>query len=82
MSNAGKSASRPSHSQVFSAKNGEMPLDAAPSEMVVRLTHVAPSIGKNRFSNYHPMIPKHYTPPWQLNMKDRYEIMKVIMVIL
>ena len=41
------------------------------------LNHVAPLTGPERFSNHHPMIPKHYVPPWQLDMKNRYRIIEV-----
>ncbi|XP_003387933.2 PREDICTED: uncharacterized protein LOC100641770 [Amphimedon queenslandica] len=40
------------------------------------LNHVSPITAPERFSSHHPMIPKHYVPPWQLDMKNRYRILE------
>ena len=44
-----------------------------------KLLHVSPDPGPDQFSSYHPMIPKRYVPPWQLDMKNRSEILEVKM---
>jgi len=30
-----------------------------------------------RFSNHHPLLPKRYVPPWQLDMKNRAILIQV-----
>ena len=42
-----------------------------------KLMYVSPSLGPDRFSAHHPMIPKRYVPPWQLDMKNRTRILEV-----
>ena len=44
----------------------------------VKLSHVSPDIGEDIFSAYHPMIPKRYVPPWQLDMKNRTRTLEVL----
>ena len=38
-------------------------------------------ITRDTFSAHHPMIPRRYVPEWQLDMKNRRNIIKVISYI-
>lgn len=42
-----------------------------------KIEHVSPYLGVDRFSAKHPMIPKRYVPPWQLDMKNRERTLQV-----
>ncbi len=44
---------------------------------VGKLLHVSPYPGTDNFSAYHPMVPKRYVPPWQLDMKNRARTLEV-----
>ena len=44
---------------------------------VGKLQHVSPYPGTDNFSGYHPMVPKRYVPPWQLDMKNRARTLEV-----
>lgn len=48
-----------------------------PVERRKPITYIFPNIGPDSFSSHHPMIPKRYVPPWQLDMKNRYRIIEV-----
>lgn len=44
-----------------------------------KINHMSPSLGVDVFSAKHPMIPKRYVPPWQLDMKNRARTLQVSM---
>ena len=66
-----------SQSASSSSQRTEKSTKSAETKVTMKLTHVSPDPGPDRFSSHHPMIPKRYVPAWQLDMKNRERIIEV-----
>ena len=66
-----------SHLPSSSSQRTEKSTKSSETMVTMKLTHVCPDPGPDRFSSHHPMIPKRYVPAWQLDMKNRERIMEV-----
>ena len=60
-----------------SSQRTEKSTKSSETKVTMKLTHVSPDPGPDRFSSHHPMIPKRYVPAWQLDMKNRERIIEV-----